>query len=616
MIVSAENIDSIIDKLMLKNELALDTETTGLRKFHGDRLFSIIIHDGNQGYYFNFNDQNENDRLNGETILSRDLLPKFERLFSQKHILWILANAKYDMHILANDGLSLAGDVWDVLVMARVERNDHIRYGLEYVAERVGYKKSNAVDEYIKKYRCYKKVRIPGKKGEKKNPQFWMVPLPIISEYGIQDAFITMMVYRHQRKWIETWEAKEPIVSIWKVIRNEIALTKVCFTMERRGVLLDSHYVTSALVYEQNRADQAKEAFKQATGCELVDSYISLKKAFEPLGISGGKTAKGAASFTDEILSPIDHPAAKALLEFRDANKRASSYYSSFLYFADSTGIVHCDIRQSATKTGRFSITDPALQTLNSEEADDEGVYETEWRVRRAFKPRPGYCIVAIDFKAFEFRSMLDTAGEKDLADAISNGLDPHKATADLVGITRKFAKTINFGLLYGMGAGKLAASLGVSIEEARRLKSVYFEKLPKIRQLINDATYTAERKQRVINRFGRPYMFPDPKWAYKALNALIQGGTAEAIKFAMVEIDQMFRDNNLKSGILLQVHDELLFEIHESELWIIPKLKEIMERSWPEKFHKMECSVEHSWKSWGELEEGYPNGAEERDAV
>lgn len=604
MIVSIENFHSIISDLCYKDVLALDTETTGLRTYHGDKIFSVVIYDGNQGYYFNFNDMNKKDQMDGVVPLPRYLFEEFKRLFNLPHMLWILANAKYDMHMLANEGLLISGQIWDVLVMARIEYNDHFKYSLDECSKRIGLEKSKEVEEYIKQHRCYKKEKIPGKKGEHRNPQFWMVPLEIISRYGLTDVVITYKLFLHQHAFFSAWD-KTAEVPIMMLVAMEMALTKVCFKMEREGILLDVEYCKKALAHEEERIKVAQEQFKKETGYELIDSYTNLKKSLGSIGVKGGTTEKGNASFKDDVLAASDHPACRAVLDFRDATKRSGSYYSSFLFHADHNSLVHFNIRQSATKTGRFAITEPALQTLNAE--DD---YTFEWRVRRAFIPPPEFVLVAVDYKAFEFRAMLDTAGERELADKITGGFDPHQATADLVNISRKEAKTLNFGLLYGMGAGKLAAALDITIDDAKRIKSRYFAALPKIRALIGNATYTAESQQRVVSRFGRVYYFPDPKWAYKALNALIQGGTADAIKTAMVRIDEYLAlKTHLKSRIALQVHDELLLFIHRDEFFLIPIFVKIMEDAWPERFHKMSCSVEHSWKSWGDLEEGFPVG-------
>lgn len=595
-IVSDNELSSVLDALALKKVLSIDTETTGLRPHHGDEIFSIIIADEAEEYYFNFNTRCTPDERKGITPLQLSTIPLFAKLFSTPETLWILANAKFDMAFLEKSGCPLLGQIWDIQVMSRIENNTHMKYGLKELAERIGSKKLDTVEEYIKKYKLFTMEVVPGKKARKKNKMYFSVPLEIVAEYGCQDARVTYDIYLHQLKWFKKWneDRSEDVKSLDFVIQNEMALTRVCYDIEKHGLLLNKKYVEEALTHELERAENAKNRFLEVSGKSLVDSNKAL---LESIGdqVTPGTTEKGNASFTEKALSSSDTEVAKILLEYRDATKRATSYYSNFLYHADSNGVVHCNIRQSATATGRFSISDPALQTLNSE---DSG----EWQVRKSFKPRNGFFYLAVDFKAFEFRAMLDTAGEKNLAAQIESGLDPHQATADMAGISRSQAKTLNFGLLYGMGVQKLADSLKVSVDEARAIKQRYFDALPQVRKFLYKSSDVAAAFGFVINRFGRPYFFPDSKFSYKAANCLIQGGTAEAIKLSMVQLDLFFRSCGLKSRIVLQIHDELLFEIATDELQVVKKIKEIMENAWPSKFHKMECSMEYSFESWGDL--------------
>ena len=596
-VVSENEFSEVLKHLSTKQVLALDTETTSLWWHKGGEIFSIIIADDKEEYYFNFNHRNKTDALKGITPLPKSLIKEFQALLSTSDTLWILANAKFDMHFLLNEGLQISGKIWDVLVMARLIDNSEIQYSLDACGKRIGIEKLDTVKEWIMKNRAWSWENIPGKKGRKKELFFWMVPLDVVAPYGCQDARMTYQLYTHQVSKLREWENKVPKYNknIWGVVKNEMALTKVCFEMERIGLQLDVDYVKRALQHETERAEAAKNEFLKICGKELVDSNKALQEAIGDR-VAAKKTDKGNASFSEEALRSSTDTTAQILLEYRDATKRATSYYGNFLYHSDNEGRIHCNIRQSATTTGRFSISDPALQTLN---AEDDG----DWKVRNSFVARSGYVFLAIDYAAFEFRAMLDTAQEVDLAKQIDEGLDPHQATADLVGITRKEAKTLNFGLLYGMGIAKLAGQLNISELEAKKIKNQYFSKLPKIQEFINDASFRAKRDGFVVNRFGRPYLFKDLKFTYKAPNCLIQGGTAEAIKFAMVEIDLYFRSNNLKSRLVLQVHDELIIELHKNELFAISIIEQIMRDSWPSRIHKMEVSSEIGYR-WGELEE------------
>jgi DNA polymerase-1 len=213
-----------------------------------------------------------------------------------------------------------------------------------------------------------------------------------------------------------------------------------------------------------------------------------------------------------------------------------------------------------------------------------------------------------IDYDQMEFRMMLDYAGQLDLIEEIVKGLDPHQATADLVGIPRRPAKTLNFALLYGMGNEKLANTLDIELYEAKRFKFKYFSNLPMVKMFLNKTSLKAEKIGFVRDWLGRVFYFGDPKFSYKAANAIIQGGCSSVMKIALCRLHDFLKDK--KSNLIMTVHDEALFEVHESEFYIIEKLQEIMENVYPHKHIKLTCSVSHSLESWGDPVEGYPEDA------
>jgi DNA polymerase-1 len=195
---------------------------------------------------------------------------------------------------------------------------------------------------------------------------------------------------------------------------------------------------------------------------------------------------------------------------------------------------------------------------------------------------------------------MLDYAGEMALIEQVAAGVDVHQATADLVGCTRKHAKTVNFGLLYGTGVEKLAVMLGISVEDARHLKAKYFSKLPNVERFIKNVIQTARNEGQIYNKFGRVYTFLDRNFAYKAPNYLIQGGTSDAMRNAMINCHDILEGT--LSRMILQVHDELLFEIHKSEMHLIPLLKEAMKKAYPYRLLAMDVDVEYSNESWQDM--------------
>jgi DNA polymerase I len=589
MLVGQKNFDAILDQLKNEPLLTLDTEATGIYPYLGDSLFSIIIRDHADTYYFNFNPY---PGLADDFILPRESLQGIARLGQNPRITWVMANAKYDMHMLSREGIEIAGDVWDVLVMARIENNTHLSYSLSSCGERIGVPKSEAVEEYIAFHRLWDWVSIPGKKTRSKKKYFDKVPLEIIQPYAEQDAEVTFKLYEHQKKVFSEWDKSPKPIS--PIVNNEVKLTKVCFEMEKRGVLLDKDYCEKAITHEESRIQAAKESIEAITETPFTDSAKALGPIFKKFGCEPGRTEKGNASFTDDVLSKFDHPVARNVLEFRDASKRANTYYKSFLFHAATDSTVHPNFRQSATATGRFSITEPALQTLNNEEKST-----SEWKVRKAFKARPGFKFYEFDYKNMEFRAAIDQAEELEMASKIAAGHDPHQAAADEVGIGRYEAKTLNFLVLYGGGEGKLAESLQIPLTKAREVRQKYFTGLPRLRATIRNCAQIATERGWIYNRYGRRYFFPDEKFAYKAFNAWDQGSCADAVKLAMVQIHELLQP--FKSRMVLQIHDSILFEIAFGEENLLSSIAEFMKSTWVPKCLGMDVSMKCG-ENWGEL--------------
>ena len=600
MRVRRSNFHSIVERLTKPGEYGLDTETRGLR--FSDRLFSVILADEHSPYYFNFLGY---EGLEEDLHLPAECLPLLQPIFHKDSTFYI-SNAKFDLSMLRKEGLEVHGKVICTEVMGRVVKNNHLKYSLEYSAARIGLKKDDKVAEYIKSQRLYTKEKIPGKKKEFQNKRFTDVPYEMMSEYAQIDANLHLRVGQHLLEQI-AHPCPHGSPSLKLVADNENELTKVCFEMEWRGIKINRAYVEGALSYENSLLQNAKHEFATLTGRAFSDSGKLFKDVFTSAGEAFPTTAKGNPSFTDAVLEDMQSPIAKTIQKIRHHEKRAGTYYSSFLFFADSADCIHPNMRQGGTETGRFSYSDPNLQNVPKE--DDEEDKSKPYVIRGSFVPREDFLFTMIDYSQQEFRLMLDYAGEKKLIDEINAGADVHSATADLLGISRRFAKTINFGLLYGMGTEKLARSLGVTVAEARGYKDLYFARLPRVENFIAQVSGRGKTRGFIFNWAGRRCHIADREWAYILPNHLIQGGGADVIKFAMTQLAKYLADK--KSRMLLQVHDELLFEIHSSELDIVPVLKEIMESVYkPRNGMKLTASVEHSAVSWGAPDKvkGFPS--------
>jgi DNA polymerase I-like protein with 3'-5' exonuclease and polymerase domains len=599
MIVTNENFDAVIKTIRTFTSCSLDTETSGLRPYHGDRLFAITVASEGHVFYFGFGVE--------VSALDRAVIPLITEALQGKRV--FLANAKFDMHFLGIEECTFEFDIWDVLVVDKCIYNRHLSYSLNSVAERMELGSKNDIMQYIKDNKLYDKVEVAGKKTPTKNPRFDRVPFEIISEYAMQDARLTYTIGKLQEEKVHELTEKYSKIKGYpgkfsSLIETERKLTKVLFDIEQRGMEIDREYIEKAKKREEERIKAAKEKFTELTGAEFVDSNKHLSEVFGANGIVGGTTAKGNASFTDAVLQTIKHPAAEVISEYRDAYKRLNTYYNSFTNFSDQDGIIRPSIKQVAADTFRFSIIDPALQTLNSE---DDG----DWRVRYSFRARRGYVFVSIDYKSQEMRITADYAGERDLISQITQGVDVHSATAKMMGVDRHSAKVLNFALLYGAAPPKIATMLNISVDKAKSLRDLYFSKLGKVSLFINNVKRKIDERGYIFNFAGRILHFPviefekdgakrSGNFAYKGLNYLIQSSGAEIMRKALIELYEYLKDK--QSKIVLSVHDECICEVHDSEQHIIPELRRIMASVYVPR-NNMPMDTDFSTgKTWGEL--------------
>lgn len=590
-LVGRSDLKSVVELLSREVHLGLDTETTGLS--FNDYPFLIIIATTNQTYLFN---QNPYTDLESEFILTDEEIKQLGPVLSDPNKLFFIHNAKFDMGMVRKKGLIIE-NAWCTYAQERVIKNNYLSYSLDSIAKRrnLGVGKSNAVEEYIQKNKLYTVENIPGKKKREKRKHFEKVPYQVMFPYAANDAELHLEVGLRQMNELENIPKVEGVPHVARVSENELYITKVCHEMEYQGVLIDKQYTAKAMLYEMEKLEEAKAQFVGYHGTPFIDSGVFLAKVFTNEGVSFPKTAKGNPSFTAENLEKISHPTARLVEKIREHEKMIGTYYSSFLFGCDKEGRIHPNMNQGGTETGRFSYSNPNLQNVPKQE--EEGL---PYYVRKCFIPTPGYTFVMIDYQQQEFRMMIDYAGEHRLIKAINDGADVHQATADLIGVSRSRAKTINFGLLYGMGIEKLAKDLGVSVKQAREIKLEYFSKLPHVERFIKSVVRTGSSRGYIYNWFGRRNYIDDKNFAYILPNHLIQGGGADVIKLAMREIHGILKP--YKSRMVLQVHDELIFEIKYGEEFLVEPIKEVMERIYkPKNGMKLTCSVEHSRVSWGQ---------------
>lgn len=611
MIVERNDFDLVIAKLSAPGLYSLDTETTGLKWYDKDKLFSIIIGADAMTYYFNFNDDaDHNGKYPPESArLPREWICKLQTALDEPNSTWFLHNAKFDMGMLARDGLVPAGKIHCTEAMARLLDSDQKSYSLKNCMLRLQQElgqpvaqKDDGVMAHILKNKLYTDIRIEGKLKPVREMYFNKVPFDIIVPYAEQDAIATRTLGLEQTRKINEISSENP--TFHRLAEQEKEITRVCFEMEAAGIRLDRAYTEEQYVKELGKKEQAKKEFKAIAGEELCDSGLALSRIFEKEGVSLPLTEKGNREVNKEVLGDIDHPLADVLLEYRAANKLSGTYFSNYLYYMAEDGCIHPNMRQAGTRTGRFSYWEPNLQ--NVPKADEDNPEVDSAIVRRCFIPEPDYCLFMPDYDQMEYRLMLDEAGEMGVINLIKEGLDVHTATAEMMGrgVTRKQAKTINFMLLYGGGAAKLAAALDIPLNEAKALKGLYFQQLPHVKRWIYRTIKACEIMGYTENWLGRKYDI-DPRWAYKAPNYKIQGGAADICKKAMVLIADKLKGK--KSRMRLQVHDELIFTMHKNEIDLCPMIVKIMSSVYEHKHLELTAGPSYSWESWGEKSEGYP---------
>lgn len=579
MIVSKDNIDLIVDKLSKDGTYSFDTETYGL--FYYQRLFSIAIYDGTEGYYFNFNASPDHRGIYApnEFILTNLDFKKIAKIFANSNSTFFAHNAKFDMHKLSHEGIEVFGKIYDTEVLCKILYNAHFNYKLDSCAKRIGLAKDDAVEAYISEHSLYENSDIPGKLKKNKNKFYNKVPFEIISKYALTDAEICYKVGMDALSKLKKLDADtqdSAKLGYMSVVENESKLTKVIYKMEKHGVLLDYAYTSEALKNSQQALDATIYEYKQMAGKDFINN----KREIEQVLVSEGETVKhnerGNSVIDKKVLKTMTTPIAKILADIRKYTAEISNFYSSYLFYADPlTHVVHTNYRQCGAATGRFSSSDPNLQNIKK----DEEATEEDIQPRRCFTARPGTFFAMLDYDQQEFRLMLDYAGETELIRKImQENLDVHQATANEMNETRKNAKGLNFGLVYGMGKEKLGRLLKCSIEEASRKRSTYFRKFQKIDKFFGIVKTKGKKDLCIYNWAGRRLHIDQARYSYKLINHLCQSGGADVVKFAMTEIDAYLSSINCKSKMVLQIHDELIFEIAFGEEHIIPEIKRIME--------------------------------------
>jgi DNA polymerase-1 len=483
---------------------------------------------------------------------------------------------KYDAHVLANYGISMAGHRYDSMLESYVLNSVANRHDMDSAAERyLGIQTIHYEDV------CGKGAKQIG---------FNQVDVASATAYAAEDADVTLQL--HGALWTQI-AALPKLASLYEFI--EQPLVGVLYRMERTGVLVDRELLrVQSAELDARMREVAADAHVAAGGDFNLDSPKQLQEIlFGKLGIPvKRKTPTGQPSTAEDVLEELaaEYPLPRLILEYRGVAKLRSTYTEKLpAQIEPSTGRIHTSYHQAVAATGRLSSSDPNLQNIPIRTPEGR-------RIRQAFVAPPGHCLIAADYSQIELRIMAHLSGDASLLRAFAEDRDIHQATAaEVFGIAleavsldqRRSAKAINFGLIYGMSAFGLARQLGIGRGEAQKYVDLYFERYPGVKRYMEETTRQAREIGYVETLFGRRLYLPEiasrnqalRQYAERsAINAPMQGTAADIIKLAMIDVDRWLRESRVSARLIMQVHDELVLEVAESETTrVIGELRERM---------------------------------------
>ncbi len=560
-----------LQNLMTQKSVCFDTETTGLNPITAELVGIAFSWEVGKGFYLPFPENKDE---------AQELIELVRPFFDDSTIQKIGQNLKYDIKVLKKYGISVKGKLFDTM-LAHYLINPDMRHNMDVLAET---------------YLNYTPVSITELIGKKGKNQLSMrdVPLDKITEYAVEDADITLQLKEHFEKELSEADTQKLFDDI------EIPLLRVLADMELEGINLDVPFLeslTSDLDKDIIRLvskifEAAGEEFNIASPKQLgVVLFEKMKLVEKPK-----KTKTGQYSTAEDVLSYLakDHEIIRDILEYRGLAKLKSTYVDTLPKQVEpTTGRVHTDYMQTVAATGRLSSNNPNLQNIPIRT-------ERGRQVRKAFIPRnEDYILLAADYSQIELRIIAALSEESTMIEAFKNGEDIHASTAakvfnvplnEVTKEQRSNAKTVNFGIIYGVSAFGLSNQTDLSRSEAKELIETYYESYPKLKNYMsaqvnfareNGYVQTVLGRRRYLNSINASNAIVRGAAERNAVNAPIQGSAADIIKIAMINLHQKFEEGNYKSKMLLQVHDELVFDIYKPELeQLKPMIKSEMENA------------------------------------
>ncbi|WP_375435895.1 DNA polymerase I [uncultured Hymenobacter sp.] len=570
LIDTPELRESLLNFLLQQTEVSFDTETTGLDTMTARLVGLSFCWLPGEAYYVPVPQDDH--------AAAQALIDEFRPFFDASGILKIGQNIKYDLTILRHYGVEIQGPLFDTMLAHYLLEPD-MRHNMDVLAET---------------YLHYTPVAITSLIGNKGKNQKTMADLPPaeVSDYACEDADVTLQL----KHVFEPMLKEVGLLDLLNEVENP--LVPVLSAIEYEGVKIDSSAMGEYSAELQGYIQEIEQQIFAAAGQEFnIGSPKQLGEVlFDKLGLGGGKIKKtktGQYATGEEILSVLaaDNPVAGLILEHRQLTKLRSTYVEALPQLVcELDGRVHTSFNQAVTATGRLSSTNPNLQNIPIRT-------EKGREIRKAFVPRDEHhVLLAADYSQVELRIMADFSGDKTMIEAFRLGQDVHTSTASKVfrvpldqvdGEMRRKAKTVNFGIIYGISSFGLAQRIGISRKEATEIIETYFEEFSAVKKFMDESINKARELEYATTLLGRRRYLRDINsrnatlrgyTERNAINAPIQGTAADIIKKAMINIHEWLRDEKLATRMILQVHDELVFDAVKEEIdYITPKVKELM---------------------------------------
>jgi DNA polymerase I len=562
----------LLQNLLKQDSVCFDTETTGIDALNSELVGLSFSYEKGKGFYVPFPENQQEAQV---------LIEKLNPFFESETIEKIGQNIKYDLKILARYGVQIKGKLFDTMI-AHYLINPDMRHNMDVLSETYLKYSPKSIEDLI------------GKKG-KNQKSMRDVAFEEIKEYATEDADITFQLKQNFSPILDKAETKKLFEEI------EVPLIPVLAAMEMEGINLDVPFLKAMSVemaleskaLEQKIYETAGEKFNLASPKQLGDVL------FDKMKIGGAKQKKtktGQYATGEEVLSYLanEHQIVKDILDWRQMVKLQSTYIDALPNQVDQkTGRVHTDYMQTVAATGRLSSNNPNLQNIPIRT-------ERGRLIRKAFVARDeNYTLLSADYSQIELRIIAALSGEENMILAFKNNQDIHKSTAakvfnvpleEVTKEQRSNAKTVNFGIIYGVSAFGLSNQTSLSRKESSELIDAYYQTYPKLKSYMSSQVDFARENGYVQTVLGRRRYLKDINSANmmvksgaerNAVNAPIQGSAADIIKIAMINIHKKLTSENWKSKMLLQVHDELVFDVHNSELEKIkPMIKHEMENA------------------------------------